>query len=64
MKKIFSVLILTSSMTVLNAQNKPKQNTENFKKDIDSVSYLIGNMIGGNVLNDLPEANKEMILKG
>jgi FKBP-type peptidyl-prolyl cis-trans isomerase len=64
MKRILSVVFITGSLTVLNAQNKSKQATVSFPKDIDSVSYLIGNMIGGNVLNDLPEANKEMILKG
>jgi FKBP-type peptidyl-prolyl cis-trans isomerase FklB len=64
MKKILTVVILTGSFSVLNAQSKPKPNTLLFNKDVDSVSYLIGNMIAGNVLKDLPEANKEMILKG
>lgn len=57
------ILILSSSISVVYAQNKAK-NTNIFKKDVDSVSYIIGNMIAGNVLNDIPEANKEMILKG
>lgn len=63
MKKIMIILILSSSISVVYAQNKAK-NTNIFKKDVDSVSYIIGNMIAGNVLNDIPEANKEMILKG
>lgn len=64
MKKIISFLFLSTSLTFVNAQNKSKPATQTFNKDIDSVSYLIGYMIGGNVLNDLPEASKEMILKG
>lgn len=64
MKKLVCIFILSSSVTILNAQNKVKQSKINFIKDVDSVSYLIGNMIAGNVLNDLPEANKEMIIKG
>lgn len=63
MKKIMTILLLSSSITIVNAQNKVK-NTTVFKTDVDSVSYIIGNMIAGNVMNDLPEANKEMILKG
>ena len=63
MKKIMTILLLSSSITIVNAQNKAK-NTTVFKTDVDSVSYIIGNMIAGNVMNDLPEANKEMILKG
>jgi FKBP-type peptidyl-prolyl cis-trans isomerase FklB len=60
MRKIISIVLISSSLTVVNAQNKSNQ----IKSDVDSVSYIIGNMIAGNVLNDLPEANKEMILKG
>jgi FKBP-type peptidyl-prolyl cis-trans isomerase FklB len=63
MKKIIIVVLLSSSISVLNAQNKSAKSIK-FKSDLDSVSYIIGNMIAGNVLNDLPEANKEMILKG
>jgi FKBP-type peptidyl-prolyl cis-trans isomerase FklB len=32
--------------------------------ELDSVSYLLGQAIGGNVLKDIPEANKELILQG
>jgi FKBP-type peptidyl-prolyl cis-trans isomerase FklB len=60
MRKIISIVLISSSLTGVNAQNKSNQ----IKSDVDSVSYIIGNMIAGNVLNDLPEANKEMILKG
>ncbi|MFN5444147.1 MAG: FKBP-type peptidyl-prolyl cis-trans isomerase [Crocinitomicaceae bacterium] len=63
MKKTMTIMLLSSSIAVANAQNKIK-NTTVFKTDVDSVSYIIGNMIAGNVSNDLPEANKEMILKG
>ena len=63
MKKIIIVVLLSSSISVLNAQNKVSKSTK-FKSDLDSVSYIIGNMIAGNVLNDIPEANKKMILKG
>jgi FKBP-type peptidyl-prolyl cis-trans isomerase FklB len=63
MKRILTSLLLSSSFTILNAQTT-KSNKVLFKSDVDSVSYLIGNMIAGNVLNDLSEANKEMILKG
>ena len=63
MKKIIIVVLLSCSISVLNAQNKSTKSTK-FKSDLDSVSYIIGNMIAGNVLNDLPEANKELILKG
>jgi len=61
MKKTMTIMLLSSSIAVANAQNKIK-NTTVFKTDVDSVSYIIGNMIAGNVTNDLPEANKEMIL--
>jgi hypothetical protein len=41
------------------SQAQKKMNNE-----IDSVSYLLGAAIGGNVLNDIPEANKEALLQG
>jgi len=31
---------------------------------VDSVSYLIGNGIGKNVLQNMPEVNKEMLIQG
>ena len=36
----------------------------NLKNEIDSVSYLIGQTIASNVLRDLSEANKELVVKG
>ena len=63
MKKVFIIIALSVSTSFLYAQNKAK-NSIVFKTDVDSVSYIIGNMIAGNVLSDLPEANKEIILKG
>jgi FKBP-type peptidyl-prolyl cis-trans isomerase FklB len=63
MKRILTSLLISSSFTLLNAQTT-KSSKVQFKSDVDSVSYLIGNMIAGNVLSDLSEANKEMILKG
>jgi len=32
--------------------------------ELDSVSYLLGSAIGNNVMKDIPEANKELILQG
>lgn len=63
MKRILTSLLISSSFTLLYAQTT-KSSKVQFKSDVDSVSYLIGNMIAGNVLSDLSEANKEMILKG
>jgi FKBP-type peptidyl-prolyl cis-trans isomerase len=34
------------------------------KNEVDSVSYLIGQTIASNVLRDLSEANKELVVKG
>lgn len=31
---------------------------------LDSVSYLIGTNIGGNIVRQMPEANKEMLIQG
>ena len=39
------------------AQNK-------MNNELDSVSYLLGAAIGGNVMKDIPEGNKEMIIQG
>jgi FKBP-type peptidyl-prolyl cis-trans isomerase FklB len=36
----------------------------NLKNEVDSVSYLIGQTIASNVLRDLSEANKELVVKG
>ena len=45
------------SINISQAQNK-------MNNELDSVSYLLGQAIGGNVLKDIPEANKELILQG
>ena len=31
---------------------------------VDSVSYLIGNGIGNNVIENMPEVNKDLLLQG
>lgn len=46
-----------SSINLYQAQKK-------MTNELDSVSYLLGAAIGGNILNDLPEANKEALLQG
>ncbi len=57
MKKIlFLPLILCT--TFYNQAQKTMNN------ELDSVSYLLGAAIGGNVMKDIPEANKEMIIQG
>jgi len=55
MKKTFSLIIgsmlsLTTFSQVLN--------------QIDSVSYLIGKSIGGNIAREMPEVNRDLMLKG
>jgi len=55
MKKIFTLIIgsmlsLTTFSQVLN--------------QIDSVSYLIGKSIGGNIAREMPEVNRDLMLKG
>ncbi len=57
MKKI---LLLTLAILCINYHKA--QNTMN--NELDSVSYLLGAAIGGNVMKDIPEANKELILQG
>ncbi|MEY4571609.1 MAG: hypothetical protein RLZ10_820 [Bacteroidota bacterium] len=57
MKKIlllpFAVLLSNISISQTKMMN-----------ELDSVSYLLGSAIGNNVMNDIPEANKELILQG
>ena len=55
MKKTFTLIIgsllsLTTFSQVLN--------------QIDSVSYLIGKSIGGNIAREMPEVNRDLMLKG
>lgn len=45
------------SINVYQAQKK-------MNNELDSVSYLLGEAIGGNVLKDIPEVNKEALLQG
>jgi FKBP-type peptidyl-prolyl cis-trans isomerase len=55
MKKI---IILTSLWVVsLNVQGQAKTK-------VDSISYIIGMSIGNNVLKDMPEANKDLLIQG
>lgn len=46
-----------SSINLYQAQIK-------MTNELDSVSYLLGAAIGGNILNELPEANKEALIQG
>jgi FKBP-type peptidyl-prolyl cis-trans isomerase FklB len=49
-------------LCVIIAQSTYSQNKLNNK--VDSVSYLIGQTIAANVLRDLSEANKELVVQG
>jgi FKBP-type peptidyl-prolyl cis-trans isomerase FklB len=57
MKKILLLSLAILSINYSQAQKK-------MNNELDSVSYLLGAAIGGNVLNDIPEANKELIIQG
>jgi FKBP-type peptidyl-prolyl cis-trans isomerase FklB len=57
MKKVLFLLLAISSINLYQAQKK-------MNNELDSVSYLLGQAIGGNILNDIPEANKEALLQG
>jgi len=50
-------LLAILSINVYQAQKK-------MNNELDSVSYLLGEAIGGNVLKDIPEVNKEALLQG
>jgi FKBP-type peptidyl-prolyl cis-trans isomerase len=52
------VIILLAFATV------SKLSTAQLNNEVDSVSYLIGTNIGSNIVRQMPEANKELILKG
>ena len=56
MKKIPFLLVFTIINLNIYAQSP--------KNQIDSVSYLIGQSIATNLLKDLSEANKEMVVQG
>jgi FKBP-type peptidyl-prolyl cis-trans isomerase len=57
MKKILLLLFAISSINLYQAQKK-------MTNELDSVSYLLGAAIGGNILNELPEANKKALIQG
>jgi FKBP-type peptidyl-prolyl cis-trans isomerase FklB len=56
MKKILYLLVFTVININIYAQSP--------KNQIDSISYLIGQSIATNLLKDLSEANKEMVIQG
>jgi FKBP-type peptidyl-prolyl cis-trans isomerase len=54
-KKVALFLIVAATSKVATAQ---------LSNEVDTVSYLIGTSIGKNISQQIPEANKELILKG
>ena len=57
MKKTLSLFLFAALILNISAQSP-------LKNQVDSVSYLIGVTIANNVLRDLSEANKEMVMQG
>ncbi len=57
MKKILTIFLFAIMFFNVNAQSP-------LKNEIDSISYLIGQSIAKNVLGQMGEANKDMIMKG
>lgn len=57
MKKIITIFLFAIMFFNVNAQSP-------LKNEIDSISYLIGQSIAKNVLGQMGEANKDMIMKG
>lgn len=55
--RISTFLLCLAIVPTSLSQNK-------LKNEVDSVSYLIGQTIASNVLRDLSEANKELVVKG
>ena len=55
--RISTFLLCLAIVPTSFSQNK-------LKNEVDSVSYLIGQTIASNVLRDLSEANKELVVKG
>jgi len=73
MKKIFySTAIVLFSLTTFAQKTAKKPSTPKpevlapvvLNNQLDSVSYLIGRILGDNVLRDLSNANKELVIKG
>lgn len=54
-RKIALVIIIATSSQFGSAQ---------LLNEVDTVSYLIGTSIGKNIIQQIPEANKELLLKG
>jgi FKBP-type peptidyl-prolyl cis-trans isomerase len=57
MKKTVTLFLFSIMCLSINAQSP-------LKNEIDSISYLIGQSIAKNVLGQMSEANKDMIMKG
>ena len=57
MKKTITIFLFAIMFFNVNAQSP-------LKNEIDSISYLIGQSIAKNVLGQMGEANKDMIMKG
>jgi len=57
MKKTVTIFLFSIMCVNINAQAP-------LKNEIDSISYLIGQSIAKNVLGQMSEANKDMIMKG
>jgi FKBP-type peptidyl-prolyl cis-trans isomerase FklB len=73
MKKIFySTAIVLFSLTTFAQKTAKKPSTPKpevlapvvLNNQLDTVSYLIGRILGENVLRDLSNANKELVIKG
>jgi FKBP-type peptidyl-prolyl cis-trans isomerase len=54
-KKIVLLIIIATSSKFASAQ---------LLNEVDTVSYLIGTSIGKNIIQQIPEANKELLLNG
>ncbi len=57
MKKTVTLFLFSILYVSINAQSP-------LKNEIDSISYLIGQSIAKNVLGQMSDANKDMIMKG
>ena len=57
MKKTITIFLFAIMFFNVNAQSP-------LKNEIDSISYLIGQSIAKNVLGQMGEANKDMIMIG
>lgn len=55
MKKTFSLLFVSLVSLTTFSQNMSQ---------VDSVSYLIGKSIGGNIAREMPEVNRDLMLQG